>query len=366
MNRLFSLILFICYSLSGFTQQDTVRYIFMGHPRDDDREHEYLLKTVEKIDYTRFGLILLGGDLTWNTSADRSTLQYCDSVFHLGDSNTHLAAGNHDLTNVADLLEFTKKPRFYTFSRNNITFLILDTDITTPDFKGEQLEMIQNVTDTIERSDYLLLIHHRIVWMVGVPELAYLMDSVAASTKNLSQSDFYTDVYPLLQKAKNRGVQVLCLAGDRTDVNIRYEPEDSITFLASGMRGTAPDEENFAIILTHQIQTGKLDWKFTALNEIDTVAAEPVESYQYEASFTDDFRVYPNPSNGLFRLYLNNRGTESMQVSIFNLSGLKILETNVTVGDDHLDIDLTDFSSGAYIIRLRTKQEMIGNRIIKF
>lgn len=366
MKKIFSLLLFIGYSLFVPAQQDTSRYLFMGHPRDDDREHEYLLKTVEKIDYDKFELILLGGDLTWSTSAERSTLEYCDSVFNLGDSNTHLAAGNHDLSNVADLLEFTKKTRFYAFSRNNITFLILDTDITTPDFKGEQLEMIQNVTDTIEKSDYLLLIHHRIIWMVGVPELAYLMDSVAASTKNLSQSDFYTDVYPLLQKVKNKGVQVLCLAGDRTDVNIKYVPEDSITFLASGMRGTAPDEENYAIILTHYIQTRKLDWTFTALSEIDTVSTGPVQTYQYTGSLSDDIPVYPNPSSGLFRLYLNAGETEIIMVEVFDLSGLKILETNVPVEDEHVDIDLSDFSAGVYIIQLRTRQEMISKRIIKF
>jgi len=366
MNKILSLLLFIGYSLLVPAQQDTSRYIFMGHPRDDDREHEYLLKTVEKIDYEKFELILLGGDLTWNTSAERSTLQYCDSVFHLGDTNTHLAAGNHDLDNLAYLLEFTKKPRFYAFSRNNITFLILDTDITTPDFKGEQLEMIQNVTDTIEKSDYLLLIHHRIVWMVGVPELVYLMDSVAASTKNLSKSDFYTNVYPLLQKAKNRGVQVLCLAGDRTDVNIKYVPEDSITFLASGMRGTAPDEENFAIILTHHIQTGKLDWTFTALNEIDTVSTGPVQTYHYTGSLSDEISLYPNPSNGLFSLYLNARESENIMVEVFNLSGLKILETINLIEDDHVDIDLSDFSAGVYLIQIKTQQKITCKRIIKF
>ena len=364
--KIFSLLLFISYSSFVPAQQDTARYLFMGHPRDDDREHQYLLKTVEKIDYKKFELILLGGDLTWSTSAERSTLHYCDSVFHLGDSNTHLAAGNHDLSNVSDLLEFTKKPRFYAFSRNNITFLILDTDITTPDFKGEQLEMIQNVTDTIEKSDYLLLIHHRIIWMVGIPELAYLMDSVAASTKNLSHSDFYTDVYPLLQKTKRRGVQVLCLAGDRTDVNIKYIPEDSITFLASGMRGTAPDEENFAIILTHHVQTGELDWAFRALNEIDTVSTGPVQTFQYAGSQSDEMRIYPNPSSGLFRLSLNNLEAESIQVEVFDLNGLKIFETVNPIKDDHIDIDLSDFSAGVYLIQIKARQEIISKRIIKF
>jgi hypothetical protein len=365
MRQLLFLLFFLSQALFGFSQADTARYIFMGHPRDDDREHEYLLKTIEKIDYTKFDLLLLGGDLTWNTSADRATLQYCDSIFHLGDSKTHLAAGNHDLSNVTDLLEFTKKPRFYAFSRNNITFLILDTDITTPDFKGEQLEMIQNVTDTIEKSDYLVLIHHRIIWMVGVPELAYLMDSVAASTKNLSHSDFYADVYPLLQKVKNKGIQVLCLAGDRTDVNIRYIPEDSVTFLASGMRGTAPDEENFAVILTHQIQTGILDWAFVALDAIDTVSAGPVQTFQKTGSLSEEINIYPNPSVGIFRIYLNANATDNMLVKVFDLSGLKIPATIYLIKKDYFEIDLSDFPPGVYLVQLRTSQAIISKKIIK-
>ncbi len=358
-------VLSIIPSLSVFTQPDTSRYIFMGHPRDDDRQHEYLLKTVELIDYSKFNLILLGGDLTWHTSADRSTLEYCDSVFNLGDSSTHLAAGNHDMGDVADLLEFTKKPRYYAFSRNNITFLILDTEVSVPDFKGEQLEMIRNVTDTIEKSDYLVLIHHRIVWMVGVPELVYLMDSVAASTKYISQSDFYTDVYPLLQKVKNKGIPVLCLAGDRTDVNIRYIPEDSITFLASGMRGTAPDEENFAIILTHAIQAGNLEWNFVALSEIDTVPHEPVETGLAGNAGCCELIIYPNPSAGKYFLSITDNPCSNIIVEILDNCGNRLLLKTLAVAGIPLEIDATSLSPGIYLLRVHGSQETITRKIIR-
>jgi hypothetical protein len=358
-------VLVIIPFLSGFTQPDTARYIFMGHPRDDDRQHEYLLKTVELIDYSKFDLILLGGDLTWNTSADRSTLEYCDSVFSLGDSSTHLAAGNHDLDNVADLLEFTKKSRYYAFSRNNIVFLVLDTEVSVPDFKGEQLEMIRDVADTIEKSDYLVLIHHRIVWMVGVPDLLYLMDSVAASTKNLSQSDFYTDVYPLLQKVKHKGIQVLCLAGDRTDVNIRYIPEDSITFLASGMRGTVPDEENFAIILTHVIHTGNLGWDFVALSEIDTVRGKPVETGIAYHADCRELIIYPNPSAGKCFLLLKGKQDSKILVEILDNCGNRLLLKTLTGAGIPIEIDVSSLSPGIYLLRVYSNNGTITRKIVR-
>ena len=74
MRKKILLFLLIGHALSGISQSDTVKYIFMGHTRDDDREHEYVLRTIKNIDYSKFDLTLLGGDLTWNTSADRSTL----------------------------------------------------------------------------------------------------------------------------------------------------------------------------------------------------------------------------------------------------------------------------------------------------
>jgi hypothetical protein len=366
MKQVFFLVFFLISDVFlVLAQQDTARYIFMGHTRDDDREHEYLLKTVELIDYSKYDLILLGGDLTWNTSAERNTLQYCDSVFNLGDANTHLAAGNHDLDNISDLLEFTGKSRYYAFSKNNITFLILDTEVSVPDFKGEQLEMIRNVTDTIEKSDYLVLIHHRIIWMIGVPELAYLLDSVAASTKNLSRSDFYTDVYPLLRKVKNKGTQVLCLAGDRTDVNIRYMPEDSITFLASGMRGTVSDEDNFAIILTHVIQTGRMDWNFVALSEIDTVRAEPVETDLYDDTASGELIVYPNPSTGKFLIFLAGEKKGDIFAEVLDMSGNSILETTFSGQDNTFEINLSSFAQGVYFLRLTNNQETVIKRLVK-
>ena len=53
-------------------------------------------------------------------------------------------------------------------------------------------------------------------------------------------------------------------------------------------------------------------------------------------------------------------------VEVFNLSGLKILETINLIEDDHVDIDLSDFSAGVYLIQIKTQQKITCKRIIKF
>jgi hypothetical protein len=365
MKKILYVIFIVGSFLSAYTQKDTALYIFIGHPRSDDRDYQHVLKTVEKIDYSKYELILLGGDLTWNTSSQWSTLQYCDSIFNLGGENTHLAIGNHDLDNVADLLEFTKKPRFYTFSHNNITFIVLDTEISTPDITGDQLELIQNLADTIVTSDYLVLIQHRILWMVGVDELIHLKDSVAASTRNLNNTNFYDTVYPNLQKAKQNGVKVLCLAGDRTDINIEYSPEDSIQFVASGMVGTFADENNYAVLLTHNLDSGKLDYDFISLSEIDTVSPVIPSEIPGIDGLYQTINIYPNPVKDILHIYCEINITHDVYIELLDISGAKITGFTLKKGAEVTEIDLAGLSPGVYIIKITNNSNILTRKILK-
>lgn len=345
-------------------QTDSIQYLFIGHPRYDDREHEYVLKTVEKLDYSKFDLLLLGGDLTWNTSELISTLEYCDTIFNLGDTNTHLAIGNHDIDNIASLLAFTQKERYYSFSRNNITFIVLDTELTTPDISGSQLDLIKSVTDTIKNSDYLVLIHHRILWMANNSDLAHLKDSVASSSRNLSSSNFFDDVYPELQKVKNKGIQIYCIAGDRTDINIEYSIEDSIFFIASGMVGTFPDSNNYAVVFTHFPQDHMLNYEFVPLSKLDTLAESPSQPASNINNSTIDFSLYPNPCSDNIFIQLNEPVHDVMMVELFILDGTKIFELAIPKSQSSLTIDMTSLEKGLYYFRIKNNHGYLTKMVI--
>jgi hypothetical protein len=347
-------------------QTDTIQYLFMGHPRSDDKDHQYVNKTVEKLDYSKFELLLLGGDLTWNTSGQISTLEYCDSIFHLGDTNTHLAIGNHDIDNIASLLSYTQKDRYYSFSRNNLTFIVLDTELTTPDVSGSQLDLIKAVADTIINSDYLMLIHHRILWMADNPDLAHLIDSVAASSKNLGSSNFFDQVYPELQKVKNKGIPVYCIAGDRTDINIEYSIEDSIQFIASGMVGTFPDSNNFVVVFTHIPQEHILNYEFVPLSEMDTIAESPVQPTGYINNFAIDFNIYPNPCSDKIMVRLNEPEHDDMKTEIFSPQGIKIFEADIPKNKNSLTINMASLHQGLYYIRIGNNYRSLTKKIILF
>lgn len=339
-----------------YAQPDTIRYLFMGHPRFDDREHEYVLPTVEKLDYSKFNLLLLGGDLTWNTSAATVTLEYCDSIFNLGSENTHLAMGNHDTDNLYNLLRYTKKERFYSFCRNKITFIIMDTEITQPNISGQQLEMIKAVADTIQYSDFLVLVQHRIIWMAGVPDLEYLKDSVAQSSRNISSSNFFTEVYPELQKVKSKGIPVYCIAGDRTDVNIEYSREDSIQFIASGMVGTFADEDNYAVLFTQIPEEHILNYEFVALSKLDTIENSSVSGEENLNITETDFLLFPNPCHGNLAIELSSTQKKDFLAELFTSYGAKIVEVTIPQNTGMSEIDLSFLAKGHYFIRIGNAQ----------
>ena len=141
--------------------------------------------------------MLFGGDFTWNTSALISTLDYCDQFFDLGSQNIHLSIGNHDVSNITNLLSYNQKERYYSFKKNNITFIVLDTELATPNILRSQLDLIKNVADLMKNSHYLVVILQRILWMVNNPDLAHLQNSVGASISNLNSSNFFWRKYIL-------------------------------------------------------------------------------------------------------------------------------------------------------------------------
>lgn len=365
MKKLIALTILVLFVTIVYSQEHVKKYIFMGHPRSDDRTGEYLLPTIEKVDFTKYELLLLGGDLTWSTSEKRSTLEYCDFYFHFSSDSLHWALGNHDLANLTLLQEFRAKPRYYAFTQNNITFLILDTDISKPNISGDQLQMIKNVTDTINDSDHLILVHHRILWMANNDSLSYLLDSVAASSQNLNATNFFTDVYPLLQKAKNKGVDVLCIAGDRTNVNIEYSSEDSIQFIASGLVGTFPDNNNFVVILTHNIDTRELNYEFVSIDKLDTIGSSgTTENRVFDSSISshDRISIYPNPSNGQLNIKFSQIQEFNVEIEVLDLFGNSVLKKLYGYNSE-IKLDLTGYRNGIYLLKVKTNKKTFVEKI---
>lgn len=91
-------------------------------------------------------------------------------------------------------------------------------------------------------------------------------------------------------------------------------------------------------------------------------------SFSYEQTATNindleqrNLLIYPNPSNGIFKLSTGN--TEVKSIEIYDMLGtLLYTQDQITLTNE---IDISDFENGVYILNVRINNQNISSRIIK-
>jgi len=369
-------IIFVMIVISGidlFPQNDSVlNFIFVPHPRSEDQVNQSIYQGIAKIDFTKYDMIMLGGDLTYSTSKDSATLAYCDNLFNLGSPNTLWSLGNHDVQSGhrALIKEFTGRESFYSYERNGVTFIVLDTELDADGFsntfiKEDQLQMVKNVCDSIAESGFLILLHHRFMWMINNEYFkTKLTDSIAASSRSMDTTNFYSDIYPLLREVKNRGIQVLVFSGDKSKINIEYSPEDSITFYAARMADDLPDSMNNVIILNYNLQNKEITCNFVSLEEmITSVAQEP--SHLPERFVLN--QNYPNPFNPNTTISFSLSSQLFVSLKVFDLIGREVaslISQELSAGTHSIQWNAEGLTSGVYFYRLQTDKSTEMKKLV--
>jgi hypothetical protein len=243
-------------------------YLHLAHTRTD--ANPYMDSIVESIDYSALNMLWLGGDLAWSSSISDEVINHADSIFDFGNLNTLWALGNHDYFDLNRIEAATGRPPFYAYYKNGITFLVLDTQDSVSSITSEQLALLSNIKDTIRSSSHLILLHHKLLWMRGNPDLEPLIDSISNGPAGecdwcINPNNFYHDVYPLLLDVKRNGIEVLCIAGDIGDKVSEFQhlTDDGIFLLASGIN--AGFTGNKALLFKHNIRAKSLSWKYQLL-----------------------------------------------------------------------------------------------------
>ena len=359
-------IIFVMIVISGidlFPQNDSVlKFIFVPHPRSEDQVNQSIYQGIAKIDFTKYDMIMLGGDLTYSTSKDSATLAYCDNLFNLGSPNTLWSLGNHDVQSGhrALIKEFTGRESFYSYERNGVTFIVLDTELDANGFsntfiKEDQLQMVKNVCDSIAESGFLILLHHRFMWMINNEYFkTKLTDSIAASSRSMDTTNFYSDIYPLLRQVKNKGIQVLVFGGDKSKINVEYSPEDSITFYAARMADDLPDSMNNVIILNYNLQNKEITCNFVSLEEMITSVAQ--ESSHLPERFALN-QNYPNPFNPNTTISFSLSSQLFVSLKVFDLIGREVaslISQELSAGTHSIQWNAEGMTSGVYFYRLQT------------
>lgn len=353
MRTSFLLFYLIVLSELAFSQQNPdLKFILVPHPRSEDKVHQSVLPQIEKINFSLYDMVLLGGDLCYYTSINRTSMNYCDSLFNLDSPNTLWTMGNHDLNSPSLVAEYTKRPRYYSYYRDSITFLVLDTEANANGFSssyilGNQLQMIKNVSDTISNSGYLVVLHGRLLWMIGNEYFATKIDSVAESTRQLDTSNFYQEVYPLLQKVKSRGTKVICLGGDKSKINIEYFPEDSIGFYTSTMAPEFADSVNHVIVFNYFKSENRMEREFIPLDEVEKNSVN-TDIEIIKSNISNSLKINQIPGSSEVEISIANSENEVVFVQIYSLDG-RLNKAFTLISHENKKFKPT--CSGIYIVR---------------
>ena len=195
-------------------------YIHVGHTRIFDTLHQVIDPRMEAIDYGKFDMVLLGGDLCEESSKRYDILEYLDTIFDLRSDSTLWALGNHDNANLDFVEKITGRPYYYATHINGITFLVLYTQEREDwicEITGEQLQLIRNVTDTIKESSHLVLMTHKLIWIKDHPEMKEHKGNNRydwSCNYEITRTNWFLEILPILRKVEESGVEVIALAGD--------------------------------------------------------------------------------------------------------------------------------------------------------
>jgi len=259
--------------------QDTVMYFFTGHCYQVDIPGYHIDERLKQLDFSPYAGVWLGGDLTTGTMLTYNSIQYIDTLFDLGNPETHWALGNHDARNGnwEWYEEFTGRKTYYAYTSNNITRIILNTNIlpVNCEMLNEEYKIISDVCDTIQYSKYLILIMHHGLWH-DVPDLpnpsTYAFSDLQYWNANCDSvnTSFVEVVYPKLVEVKNKGIDVICVMGDMgsNPKTFSQMSVDSIQFLGCGLDQGDPEDK--VLIFKYDKVSQVLTWGF---HNIDSLLA---------------------------------------------------------------------------------------------
>ena len=273
LSLFFALALVSCSSRTKEAGNDSKvkNYLHLSHTRTN--ENPRLDSTVEQMNFEKYEMLWLGGDLAQLTSADDMTMQHVDSIFNLASETTLWSLGNHDYTDLERIKRFAKKSPYYTVHKNGMTIVVLDTQDSLSNIIGKQRGFLFGVIDTLQKSSHLIILHHKLIWMYGRSELEDRVSSVSNAGFGdcfycINPNNFNTEIYPKLVELKQSGVEVICIGGDVGFQAKEFEhvTREGIFFLASGIH--AGENGNKGLVFSHDIVKRDLSWEFVKLTDL--------------------------------------------------------------------------------------------------
>lgn len=98
-----------------------------------------------------------------------------------------------------------------------------------------------------------------------------------------------------------------------------------------------------------------------------TVLEDPCLVGLNSATFAGDLSVYPSPVTNTLTVNFTNANNKAVRLSLFAQDGRLVYTNNPSVGQGRvtLNVDMTEFSSGIYLMQIQQGTDQISRRVLK-
>jgi len=256
------------------SQFETSKFIYVSHTRlctgvGEDRVDERF----SQINWGDYDIRIHGGDVLCQTSKEDERLKRACDTFGFLDSNSIWVKGNHDDDSLELLMASIEEREPFRIVKKGITaFVTLDYFMTDDPFDSDYFaEKLRDLD--LKNTKHLVVLTHYLYWTYKHPEMKGLDESVSNveicehADWCLFPNDFMEKIYPILSDYREKGLDVICLAGDAGTRRKTFEFKDKngINFLANGVNNESSAD---SVLVFQTTADMRLDWKFTALNEL--------------------------------------------------------------------------------------------------
>jgi hypothetical protein len=218
--------------------------------------------------------IFLTGDIV-NYSNEESWQKVADELACLPFLSYYVMGNHDDDATGKDVFIEKHGNTWYSFSKGNDLFVVLNSTISDRSISPDQLDFLENLLLDIDGDDVRVFIFfHEVIWNSIEKYKGVMSNSRSRYDQMHLKSNFWTEVVPLFSRYP--AMEFYCFSGDvggNTDaISLFYDKIDNVTLIASGM-GEVPDENYLKI----DVMTDTVMAEIIPLN--DDIALLPIEYY---------------------------------------------------------------------------------------
>ena len=181
-----------------------------------------------------------------------------------------------------------------------------------------------------------------------------------------------------------------CISSDSTVVTEVLNPvtsftesvnQNTVTFTNTSQNATTYDwdfgDGNTSTVENpvHTFSPPSSTWTYTvtlsATNDCETIDFEMDVSNKPnsigDVALTNAVTVYPNPTTGIFNIEIENTEVGELVIEVLDVTGAVLVrsESNSVQGKTNTNLDITDFSTGVYLIKVTLNEKVALFRISK-